>query len=147
MWDSFEFVAVRHLRRSLIIVSLIGIIVSQLVEYSIGDIDFFGFTLKENNKFLLSKIFGWVIIFFTVALTIRYFNEEFIRRYNMEMRSMEVLHNITVVPNRLVEIDKRRFDNKVRWINTLSKALKFSLDIVFPFGIGLVSIGYCFMTL
>ncbi len=100
-----EFGNVKQPRKNLMISSATAIVVSQLVKYSEGVISFLAFTIPENNKPILNKLMWCIVLYFIIALAIRYYDEEFIKWYKREMRSIEIYNNMTYERDTQTSID------------------------------------------
>lgn len=139
--DKLEFGNVKQLRKNLMIVSATGIVISQLVKYSEGDVSFFGFTIPDNNLPLLNKLIWWIVLYFFVALVVRYFDDEFQKFYKRKMKFIEVTHTVTFkAGNPQMDIDMAKFHMKVEGWDMLRKALVSFLDLIVPLGLGIIAL-------
>lgn len=142
--DKLEFGNIKQLRKNLMVVSATGIAISQLVKYSDGDVSFFGFSIPDNNLPLLNKLIWWIILYFFIALMVRYFDDEFQKFYKNKLQSISIFYNI--VPSEgdpQIRMDKAKFRKKVKGWDILRKILVFSLDLIVPLGLGAIAL---FMT-
>lgn len=138
--EKLEFGNVRLLRKNLIVSSATAIVVSQLVKYSEDAIKFLAFTIPENNKPILNKLMWWIVLYFFVALVIRYFDEEFPKWYKKKLDAYnDYLHDY---PNDFQEDDSYRIKlwNRYKGLHGLRKNLVFLLDILLPFVVGAIAL-------
>lgn len=143
--DKLEFGNVKLIRKNLMISSATAIIVSQLVKYSKGDIGFFGFTLSENNAPLLSKLMWFIVLYFVVALIIRYCDEEFVKYYKRKMEGFELDNNLNLSWGNLEANNKRYFFMvKVKGIKIGIKVLVLFLDLIVPIGLGIIALFFSY---
>jgi len=93
--DKLEFGNIKQLRKNLMLISAIGIIVSQLVKYSDGDVSFFGFNIPYNKLPLLNKLIWWIILYFFLALMVRFYENEFQKYYRKKLSKLDVFEDLT----------------------------------------------------
>ncbi|MDO6602006.1 hypothetical protein [Arenibacter palladensis] len=142
--DKLEFGNVKLIRKNLMISSATAIIVSQLVKYSKGDIGFFGFTLSENNAPLLSKLMWFIVLYFVVALIIRYCDEEFVKYYKRNMEGIAIRNKMTHNWGNSTIIEQQTFDRKVKWIDGTIKISVLFLDLIVPIGLGIIALFFSY---
>lgn len=83
MLDKIEMGDAKQLRKTLLITSFIGISFNALFANATGDFEFFGFKIPTADTSVIPKLVGLMIIYFLIALIIRYNNEKFRERYKI----------------------------------------------------------------
>ncbi|MBP0904836.1 hypothetical protein ACFSKN_04785 [Mariniflexile gromovii] len=150
-----EFDDVKKLRKSLLVASVVGIFLAKLVKYSKEDttIDFLGFSLPIGDATFLPNYIGYLIIFFIIALIIRYSNDTFKKEYE---KTIKIISNERISPyevgfNTEVQLARNRllqdFNDKIKLKANVSKVSVFILDIIFPIVLGIATLIIIFFKL
>ncbi|MFI0429172.1 hypothetical protein [Mariniflexile sp. HMF6888] len=150
-----EFDDVKKLRKSLLVASVIGIFLAKLVKYSKEDttIDFLGFSLPIGDATFLPNYIGYLIIFFTIALIIRYNNDTFKKEYEKTIKiiSNERISQYNFKFNSEEELARKRllkdFDEKVKLKANFTYYSVMVLDIIFPIVLALFALAVIFIKL
>lgn len=147
-----EFDDVKKLRKSLLVASVVGIFLAKLVKYSKEDttIDFLGFSLPIGEATFLPNYIGYLIIFFMVALLIRYNNDEFQKFYDKVLKNIDKSNpdNFVLDETNIDKINKRlEFAVKTKSRSKFTKFSVFTLDIIFPIVLGVVALIIIFFKL
>ena len=90
MIDKFEFGDAKQLRKSLLVTSFIGIVFENLIKHSTGNIEFLGFKIPVSDANIIPTLIGYLIIYFMVALIIRYSDEKFRKRHKEYMDYLKI---------------------------------------------------------
>lgn len=138
MIDKLEFGNVKSLRKSLLIISTLGIFFTELLKYSTGNIEFLGFKIPINQASFLLCFIGYIIVFYILALLIRFSDEEFRRLYKIKLDGITGNYTITFVSPE--ESKKQLYINKTKWVRNVLKYLVISLDIIFPLVLGIIAL-------
>ena len=140
--DNFEFGDVKSVRKSLLIVATIGIFVSKLTHYSTGEISFLGFSIPVKDASFLPYFIGYIILFYLVALIIRYSDEEFKKFYVKKLNSLKGVYTVTYLDPK--EEQKRQYAKKLKGVRKSFKYAIISLEILFPIVLGISALIYIY---
>ena len=137
MIDKIEFGDAKQVRKTLLITSFIGVSFKALIENSTGNLEFFGFKIPITDASIIPNFIGYLIIYFIIALFIRYSDESFRKNYKEALEYVE---------NRNDEKKNSKY-NEARGIindNNFKRLFRYFsiifLDIVFPICLGIFSI-------
>ena len=144
MVDNFEFSDAKKIRKSLLISSFVGIAFQVLVKNSTGNIEFLGFKIPIADADVIPNLIGYLIIYFIVALLIRYNDENLRKKYSeyidyLKIENKEQQEEIFKAKrdfNRPLK-DRRRIRN---WQIIFAKFGVIFIDIIFPIFFGLFTI-------
>ena len=146
--DKLEFGNVKLLRKNLLVTSAIGIIVSQFVKYSEGDIGFFGFTIPCNNAPILNKLVWFVILYFFIALIIRLYDEEFQKKYNENLDLIRITGTWKFggLQDQESSIKKAQdeYIKSVKGKDKFRKTLVLIFEIIVPLIMGIIALILCY---
>jgi hypothetical protein len=141
MTDNFEFDDVKKVRKSLLIVSVAGIFLKQLIKYSTGEIKFLGFSIPVGEATFLSNMIGFIIIFYIIALAIRFSSEQFPKYYKKKLEFYDIQAMFKEAGTFAKYTDgKKTFDKNIKWVEVLIKYSTTFLDIIFPLLLGIISL-------
>ncbi|MFD2587564.1 hypothetical protein ACFSQJ_11525 [Croceitalea marina] len=140
--ENFEFGDVKKLRKSLLIASIVGIFLVKLIKYSTGSFEFLGFNIPIREAEFLAHFVGYIIIFFLVALLIRFGNEEFTKSYREKWKN--ATGDINVYVDTPDSAAKKKVENETKNTRIFFRIMVLALDIIFPIILALLSISYIF---
>lgn len=146
MTENFEFGDVKKVRKSLLIVSLIGLFTKQVISFSESDtIEIIGLKVNEVDNNFLPNFIGGIIIFYVIVLLIRYFDDRFRQGYqdSLNKLSSENFLGNFVMPtagSQMREAAITDFVNSKKRKKTFYDWLIIFLDIIFPIGFALIVI-------
>jgi hypothetical protein len=139
--DKLEFGNIKQLRKNLLVVSATGIVISQLVKYSEDGVTFFGFSLSENNLPLLNKLIWFIVLYFFVALVIRYFDDEFQKYYKSKLESIGTMYTFGYKSDDYQKaIQKENLNKRVKSVDRTRRVLIFLLDLIVPLTLGVIAL-------
>lgn len=146
--DKLEFGNVKLLRKNLLVTSAIGIIVSQFVKYSTGDIGFFGFTIPSNNAPILNKLVWFIVLYFFIALVIRLYDENFQKKYNetLDLIRYTKTYRFGGLQNQESSIKEAQetYIKSIKGKDKFRKNIVFVYEIIVPLIMGLIALILCF---
>ena len=138
MLEKLEFDEVKKIRKSLIVTSATGIIVSQLIKYSTSEINFLGFKIPKEDASIISNLIGFIVIYYITSLLIRFFDEEF--GNFIKKRQSEIIQQGFFPMLTQEEYDRQRFLNSIQRVIKAIKWSKYFLDLIFPIALGVTSL-------
>jgi|GEM_PF-2082973 len=142
MENNFEFDDVKKVRKSLLIITLSGVILKNLIQNTKGDFEFFGFNIpKESTSFILA-IICWIIGFYMIVLIIRFCNDKFPSYHKRAMSKIE--EDLRYVLEDNLDPYLHIYEKRQAELDRLGKTLDgmtLTLDVIFPllFGIGTIA--------
>ncbi|WP_027137364.1 hypothetical protein [Gaetbulibacter saemankumensis] len=133
-----EFDDVIKVRKSLLISSLIGLFFKQMINFSSGDFEFFGFKVINLDATFIPNFIGGIIIFFMVVFGIRIMNDRFKEKYTAKINWIDStnFHNVEFIAKTAQQIFKEKllqaYDDEVKMEMTFNKRAIIFLDLWFP---------------
>ncbi len=143
MIDKLEFSDSKQVRKTLLITSFVGILFKKLAQYSTGNIEFFGFKIPINEADLIPDFIGYLIVYFCVALFLRYFDEDFRTKYKNYIE--QYVKGSESINREANSEAYQQFKNRLWFNNFIRKGVSF-IDLIFPIALGLFSLGIIFFT-
>lgn len=140
MVENFEFEETKKVRKSLIIISLIGIILKYLIKYSSGNIEFLGFKIPVEDASFLTNFISIIISFYILNFIIRFLKDNIPQYYFKKIQSLRVNFEFRVNEIFIDDLKKETIENKSKKINKFFEISTFILDLVFPIVLGFVSL-------
>lgn len=140
MLDKIQLGSAKQLRNTLLITSFIGISFNALFANATGDFEFFGFKIPIDDVSIIPQLIGFLIIYFLIALIIRYSNEKFRDRYKEATEYSRFMSGKEHSDKMLQDINMKNYlrDNKTK--RFFRKQGLYILDLYFPIILGLFAI-------
>ncbi|SNR32389.1 hypothetical protein SAMN06265371_101266 [Lutibacter agarilyticus] len=141
MSENFEFDDVKKVRKSLLIISVVGIILKKLIKYSTGNIEFLGFSIPFGEADFLTHLVSFIIVFYIFAFVIRTASDKFPNYYIKSLQKYDISFALKSFSDLSIDTEsKNKVENKLRKISKVIKIFTTILDFAFPIGLAVFSL-------
>lgn len=133
MIDKVDFSSSKQVRKSLLLASFAGISFDMIVQYSTGNVEFLGFKIPVDDADIIPKLIGYLIVYFVVALIIRYIVE-------LEKNDFKTFIENVKDGASIRDDDKQVVSNRFRKHTSRNRIYKYPIifiDLIFPVLFGL----------
>ncbi len=147
MLNKLEFDDFKKVRKTLLIFSLFGIFIKILLKKSIGDFQFFGFTIPIEDSAFIPEFISAIIFYFLIALIVRYSSEKFFKNYEKEFRKKKIegVKDFSKFEKDNDELHRYLYDTVMTERKKILRKSVYFLDVIFPIILGVVSILIIFL--
>jgi hypothetical protein len=138
MIENFEFGDTKQVRKTLLLTSLIGLLLKNLIKHSTGEFEFIGFKIPIEKASIIPEFVGYIIIYEIIVLIIRFSDEKLKEKFKKYEEYLEYNK-----PNTLHHQLKESMMKSSLPKESNVKLVKYSIllvDIIFPILFGIISL-------